>query len=72
MGQDYDETFLPVVRFESIRMLIAIAVQFGLKLRTSNGCYNSISKWKAQGRYIHETYAENEKDHLVCKLKKSI
>ena len=27
-GQDYDETFLPVVRFESIRL----AVQFELKL----------------------------------------
>ena len=31
-GQDYDETFSPVVRFESIRIVIALAVQFGLKL----------------------------------------
>ena len=31
-GQDYDETFSPVARFESIRMVIALAVQFGLKL----------------------------------------
>ena len=30
--QDYGETFLPVVRFESIRMVIAFAVQFELKL----------------------------------------
>ena len=27
-GQDYDETFSPVVRFESIRIVIALAVQF--------------------------------------------
>ena len=31
-GQDYDETFSPVVRFESLRMVIALAVQNGLKL----------------------------------------
>ena len=31
-GQDYDEMFSPVVRFKSIRMVIALAVQFGLKL----------------------------------------
>ena len=28
-GQDYDETFSPVVRFESLRMIIALAVQNG-------------------------------------------
>ena len=31
-GQDYDETFSPVVRFESLRIVIALAVQNGLKL----------------------------------------
>ena len=29
---DYDETFCPVVRYESIRALIALAVQNDLKL----------------------------------------
>ena len=28
-GQDYDETFSPVVRFESLRTVIAFAVQHG-------------------------------------------
>lgn len=32
LGADYDDTFCPVVRFESVRTLIAIAVQLGLKL----------------------------------------
>ena len=31
-GQDYDETFSPVVRFESLRTVVALAVQNGLKL----------------------------------------
>ncbi|CAB4023016.1 Hypothetical predicted protein, partial [Paramuricea clavata] len=31
-GVDYDETFSPVVRFESIRTVIALSVQKGLKL----------------------------------------
>ena len=31
-GLDYDETFSPVIRFESLRTVIALAVQNGLKL----------------------------------------
>ena len=31
-GTDYDETFCPVVRQESLRVLIALLVQSGLKL----------------------------------------
>jgi hypothetical protein len=31
-GQDYDETFSPVVRFESLRTVIALAVQNDLQL----------------------------------------
>lgn len=31
-GTDYDETFSPVVRMESFRVLVALSVQFGSKL----------------------------------------
>ena len=31
-GIDYNETFSPVVRFESIRTVVALSVQRGLKL----------------------------------------
>ena len=31
-GTDYNETFCPVVRMESLRSLIALSVQFGLQL----------------------------------------
>ena len=32
IGQDYDETFSPVVRFESTRVLLVLAIQYQLKL----------------------------------------
>ena len=31
-GQDYDEMFSPVIRFESLHTLVALAVQKGLSL----------------------------------------
>ena len=31
-GLDYDDTFPPVVRFESLRTVIALAVQNGMKM----------------------------------------
>ena len=31
-GIDYDKTFCPVVRFESVQIVITLAVQNGLKL----------------------------------------
>ena len=35
-GLDYDETFSPVARFESLRMLLALAVQDGLYVHQMN------------------------------------
>ena len=54
-GQDYDETFSPVVRFESLRTVIAFAVHAAWFRIAPNGCDNSISEWRAQGGSIHET-----------------
>ena len=39
-GTDYDETFCPVVRFESLCTLIAVAVQNGLKLHQIDVTYH--------------------------------
>ena len=36
-SDDYDETFCPVVRMESLRTLIALSVQYGLTLHQVDG-----------------------------------
>ena len=73
-GQDYDETFSPVVRFESIRIVIALAVQFGLKLHQMDVTTAFLNGELKEDIYMKqpEGYAAKRKEHLVCKLKKSI
>ena len=48
-GLDYDETFSPVVRFESLRTMIALA-QFET---APDGRDNRISTWRAARGSIH-------------------
>ena len=51
---DYDETFCSVVRFESVRTVIALAVQNSLKI-ASDGCCNCFPEWQIERRGVHET-----------------
>ena len=73
-GQDYDKTILLIVRFESIRMVIALAVQFGLKLHQMDVTTAFLNGKLKEDIYMKqpEGYAENERDYLICKLKNSI
>ena len=69
-GSDYDETFCPVVRLESLRTLIALSTQRGLELhhvdvQTAFPLPEEVYMKQPVG------YEEGEKD-LVCKLKKSL
>ena len=73
-GTDYDETFCPVVRQESLRVLITRSIQSGLKLHQVdvttaflNGTLEEVVFMKQP-----EGFEVNGKDNLVCKLKKSI
>ncbi len=73
-GQDYDETFCPVVRQESLRMLIALSVQQDLKLQqidVTTAFLNGSLEEKVFMRQP-EGFEVKGKEHLVCKLKKSI
>lgn len=73
-GADYDETFCPVVRLESLRTVIALAVQNGLKLHQVD-----VTTAFLNGELEEEVYMKQLKgfiakgqEHLVCKLKRSI
>ena len=75
-GQGYDETFSPVVRFESSRRVIALAVQNGLKLYQMDVTTAFLNGELKQEVYMYmkqlEGYVVQGKEDLVCKLKKSI
>ena len=73
-GQDYDETFAPVVRFESLRTVIALAVQNGLKLHQMDVTTAFLNGELREEVYMKqpEGYAVEGKEELVCKLRKSI
>ena len=73
-GLDYDETFCPVIRFESFRALIALAAQNGLILHQMdvttaflNGELEEVVFMKQP-----EGFVVQGQEHLVCRLKKSI
>ena len=73
-GLDYDETFSPVVRFESLRTVIALAVQNGLKLHQMDVTTAFLNGELDEEVYMKqpEGFAEKGQEDLVCKLKRSI
>ena len=73
-GQDYDETFSPVVRFETMRTIIALAIQNGLKLHQMDVTTAFLNGELKEEVYMKqpERYVVKGKEGLVCKLKKSI
>ena len=73
-GVDYDETFSPVVRFESIRTVIALAVEKGLKLYQMDVNTAFLHGELEEEIYMKqpEGFVTEEKEHLVCKLNKSL
>ena len=73
-GQDYDETFSPVVRFESLRTVIAFAAQHGLKLHQMDVTTAFLNGELKEEVYMRqpEGFTAEGKENLVCKLNKSI
>ena len=71
---DYDETFCPVVRHESLRMLIATAVQRGLQLHqmdVTTAFLNGVLEEEILMRQP-EGFVVKGLEHMVCRLKHSI
>ena len=73
-GIDYDETFSPVVRFESIRTIIALAASFKLKLNQMDIKTAFLNGELKEDIYMQqpEGFVVKESGKLVCRLKRSI
>ena len=73
-GLDYDETFCPVVRFESVRTVIALAVQNGLKLHQLDVATAFLNGELDEEIFMKqpEGFAVKGQEHLVCRLNRSI
>ena len=73
-GLDYDETFSPVVRSESVRSVIALASKNGLKLHQMDITTAFLNGDLEEEVYMKqpEGFLADGQEHLVCRLKKSI
>ena len=71
---DYDETFSPVVRFSSIRTLLAFAVQNDMLVHQMDVVTAFLNGKLEDEIYMEqpEDYVQPGKEHLICKLKKSL
>jgi hypothetical protein len=71
-GLDYFETYAPVARFASIRLLLALAAKFGLKIQQMD-----VDTAFLYGDLDEEVFMEQpegyiEDPELVCRLRKSL
>lgn len=73
-GLDYEETFSPVVRFESIRSVVALAAEHRLKLHQMDVSTAFLHGELAENVYMRqpEGFIDSGKENLVCRLKRSI
>ena len=73
-GEDYDETFSPVVRFESIRSVIALSVQRKLQLHQMDITAAFLNGELNEDVYMKQPqgFEDNNRKDYVYKLKKSL
>ena len=73
-GSDYDETFCPVIRLESLRTLVALSTQQGLELHHMDVHIAFLNGTLQEEVYMKQPvgYEKEGEEHLVCRLRKSI
>ena len=71
-GVDYDETFSPVFRFSSLRILLAYSVQKNMLIHQMDVTTAFLNGDLEEEIYMEqpEGYVVSGKEHMVCKLKK--
>ncbi|KAF5094301.1 hypothetical protein DV451_005044 [Geotrichum candidum] len=73
-GIDYNETFAPVVRYETVRLLFAISAQFQMLVHHMDVTTAFLNGDLSEEIYMKQPKGFEEKGHedLVCKLNKSL
>ena len=73
-GVDYGETFSPVVRFSSIRAILAFAVQNDMLIHQMDVVTAFLNDHLKEEIFMEQPpgYVKAGKENLVCKLKKSL
>jgi len=74
VGLDYEETFSPVVRFESVRCLLALGAHYKLHLHQMDVSTAFLHGELNEEVYMRqpEGFVKNGQENLVCRLKRSI
>lgn len=71
-GIDYEETYSPVVKYSSIRYLIALAAKMNLHIRQIDVVTAFLHGDLKEEIYMLQPKAFNDGTHRVCRLNKSI
>ena len=73
-GVDFGETFAPVAKFNIIRVFLAIGVAMDLEMHQIDVRMVSLNDELDVVIYIQqlEGFVQKGREHLVCKLKKSL
>ena len=71
-GIDYDETFSPVARYDTVRALLAIAASRGMKLRQFNVKTAFLYGKLQQEVYLEQPEGFEDGTDRVCRLKRSL
>ncbi|KAG2958759.1 hypothetical protein PC119_g26921 [Phytophthora cactorum] len=73
-GIDYNETFVPVAKFTSIRAVLSMAAKYGLKLHQMDVKTAFLNDLLDEDIYMAQPDGYVDEDHsdYVCKLKRSL
>lgn len=73
-GEDYAETYSPVVRYSSIQALLAFAVQNDMMVHQMDAITAFLNGTLDEEIYMEQPpgYVKEGQEHLVCKLKRSL
>lgn len=73
-GVDFNETFAPVAKFTTIRTIVAIGAAMDLEMHQMDVKTAFLNGELEEDIYMDQPqgFVEEGKQHLVCKLKKSL